>query len=64
MDYFKSIRTLKLLKLRYRELCKLNHPDLAADPDLCVKIFRTIIHSYANKYLATGQEIVDMVSKL
>ncbi len=39
-------------------------PDMAADPELCVKVYRTINHSYANRYEATGQEIVDMVNKL
>jgi hypothetical protein len=29
MDYFKGIKTLLVLKQRYRELCKLYHPDLA-----------------------------------
>jgi hypothetical protein len=39
-------------------------PDLAADPALCVKVYRTINHSYANRYKATGQEVVDMATKL
>ena len=42
----------------------ISDPDLAASPDLCVSVFQTIIHSYANKYLATGQEIVDMAFAL
>jgi hypothetical protein len=29
MDYFKGIKTLLVLKARYRELCKQFHPDLA-----------------------------------
>jgi hypothetical protein len=39
-------------------------PDIAANPDLCVSAYRTIIHSFANKYLATGNEIADMANKL
>ena len=31
MDYFKGIKTLLVLKLRYRELCKEHHPDLGGD---------------------------------
>ena len=40
----------------------ISYPDLAANPMLCVNVYRTINHSYANRYKATGQEIVDMVS--
>lgn len=40
------------------------NPDLSANSDLCVKVFRTIIYSYANKYTATGQQIIDMALKL
>lgn len=39
-------------------------PDLAADKGLCMEVYRTINHSWANRYTATGQEIVDMASKL
>jgi hypothetical protein len=42
----------------------MSDPDLAADISLCVKVYRTINHSYANRYQATGQQIVDMASKL
>jgi hypothetical protein len=42
----------------------ISEPDLAADPSLCMKVYRTINHSYANKYVATGQEVIDMVEKL
>ena len=31
MNYFKGITTLKVLKIRYRELCKQFHPDLGGD---------------------------------
>jgi len=31
MDYFKGIKTLLVLKARYRELCKQFHPDLGGD---------------------------------
>lgn len=31
MDYFRGITTLKVLKARYRELCKQFHPDLGGD---------------------------------
>lgn len=31
MKYFKGIKTLLLLKARYRELCKQFHPDLGGD---------------------------------
>lgn len=31
MDYFKGIKTLMVLKMRYRELCKQFHPDLGGD---------------------------------
>lgn len=31
MDYFKNIKTLLVLKARYRELCKQFHPDLGGD---------------------------------
>lgn len=39
-------------------------PDLAADMEFCTKVFRTINHSHANKWLATGQQIIDMALKL
>lgn len=31
MNYFAGITTLKVLKMKYRELCKLNHPDLGGN---------------------------------
>lgn len=31
MDYYKNIKTLLVLKARYRELCKQFHPDLGGD---------------------------------
>jgi hypothetical protein len=31
MNYFSGINTLKVLKMRYRELCKQFHPDLGGD---------------------------------
>jgi hypothetical protein len=42
----------------------ISDPDLAADPALCAKVYQTIIHSWANRYNATGQEIIDMAMKL
>jgi hypothetical protein len=39
-------------------------PDMAADTELCVSVFRTIHHSWANKHTASGNEIVDMAIEL
>lgn len=38
MQYFEGINTLKVLKLRYRELCKLNHPDLGGSTAIMQEI--------------------------
>lgn len=34
MDYFKGIKTLLVLKMKYRELCKLHHPDLGGNLEI------------------------------
>ncbi len=34
MNYFTGIKTLLVLKARYRELCKLHHPDLGGDLEI------------------------------
>ena len=39
-------------------------PDLAADMTMCVKVYRTITHSHANRYIATGEQIIEMAMKL
>lgn len=39
-------------------------PDLAADIDFCTRVFSTVHHSYANKYMATGEQIIEMAHKL
>lgn len=39
-------------------------PDLGACPLLCMSVYSTITHSHANKYTATGEQIVDMATKL
>lgn len=39
-------------------------PDLAADMGFATKVFKTINHSHANKYLATGEQIIAMALKL
>jgi len=31
MNFFEGITTLKVLKMKYRELCKMHHPDLGGD---------------------------------
>jgi hypothetical protein len=41
-----------------------SEPDLAADMELCMKVYRTINHSHANKYIATGEQIIEMAMKL
>jgi hypothetical protein len=33
MDFFKGIKTLKMLKMKFRELCKIHHPDLGGDTE-------------------------------
>ena len=38
MNYFSGITTLKVLKMRYRELCKLNHPDLGGSTAIMQEI--------------------------
>lgn len=38
MKYFAGITTLKVLKMRYRELCKLNHPDLGGSTAIMQEI--------------------------
>lgn len=65
-EYSESIRQMPQ---NYLIAHKSNHawkcePDLAADMDFATKVFRTINHSHANKYLATGEQIIEMASKL
>jgi hypothetical protein len=38
MNYFAGINTLKVLKIKYRELCKLNHPDLGGSTSVMQEI--------------------------
>ena len=39
-------------------------PDLAANMNLATAVFQTINHSHAYKYLATGNQIVEVATKL
>ena len=34
MNYFAGIKTLLVLKMKYRELCKLHHPDLGGSTEI------------------------------
>ena len=47
MKFFGGITTLLLLKMKYRELCKLHHPDLGGD----VKIMQAINAEYEEALL-------------
>jgi hypothetical protein len=67
--YQKESETIRQMPENYLIAHKSNgswksEPDLAANLEICVKVYRTINHSHANKYIATGEQIIEMALKL
>lgn len=65
-EYSESIRQMpeNYLIAHKSNRAWLCEPDLAANMDFATRVFRTINHSHANKYLATGEQIIEMALKL